>query len=237
MTRQADTQDPLREIAEKAGEIIESIAVSYYGRILKQLGDLNERKINVAKVDLGSAIKQTWKFPNLYFLALLLELRSGVRQLLFVHRQDDGLEGFITMCAPSDLRRDLERLVPPFAVAAAKWQEAQVSSLPGQPAPNVAFSDALNEILDEAKESAEGFDPRDVYQAFLEGWVEPQGLLQVLSLDINLCRIEWKERLTRDDYRAILSCSYPFVAVTQGNRLISVLDQHRVALIVARKVT
>jgi hypothetical protein len=217
----------LKEIAENAGEYIQGIAVSYYDKVLKQLDDIKERTINVAKEDLGSAIKPAWKFPNLYFLALLLELRSGVRQIVFVHRQEDGLEGFITMCAPRDLRRALERLIPPFAVAAAKWKEAQASSPPQELAPNVVFSDALTEAFNKTSESAGGFN---------EGWVDPQGLLRVLGLDINLCRIEWKERLTRDDYRGILTCSYPFVAVTQGNRLISVLDQHRVALAVARKL-
>jgi hypothetical protein len=40
-----------------------------------------------------------------------------VRQLVFIHERPDGLEGFITMCAPGDLRRDLERLAPPLAAA------------------------------------------------------------------------------------------------------------------------
>jgi hypothetical protein len=32
------------------------------------------------------------------------------------------------------------------------------------------------------------------------------GLLRVLGLHVNLGRIQWKERLTRDDYWAILAC-------------------------------
>jgi hypothetical protein len=234
--RTAAMIEEFSDVARFADAPIESMATSYYGDILAQLDHFNEVHAAVVRVHLGSEAKRTWKVPNLYFLALLLERRSGVRQLVFIHERPDGLEGFITMCAPGDLRRDLERLAPPLAAAAAKWTHAQAQSIPQQPQPNVAFSNALREAITEMSDPAKGIDANATYQVFLDGFVQPQGLLAVLGLDVNLCRLRWKERLARDDYRAILACTHPYVAVTQDGRLVSVLDQHRLALAVARRV-
>jgi hypothetical protein len=208
--------------------------------ILRELDRFNESNAQVVRVDLGTASKRTWKFPNLYFFALLLERRSGVRHLLFLQKRDDGRDEFITMCAPGDLRQDLEKLSPLFGVAASKWREAQVVSVEGQLQMNIQFEAALREAREEAlKERSDlgkGSDARGPQPGYLDDWVEPQGLLRVLGLHVNLCRIQWKERLTRDDYRAILACCDRYVAVVQDGSLAYVLDRDQAALAVAREV-
>jgi hypothetical protein len=244
-----------REIVERTRALIEDLqqvdamvktelqflATDRWGDILAELDRFNESNAEVVRLDLGTASKRAWKFPNLYFFALLLELRSGVRHLVFLHQRDDGRDGFITMCAPGRLRQDLERLSPLFGVAASKWKKAQTGSLPGQEVPNIRFNDALAMALQEAhtevRDPAKSSDAHGPQPGYVDGWVEPQGLLRVLGLHVNLCRIQWKERLTRDDYRAILSCSDPYVAVIQDGSLLSVLDRDRVALAVAREAT
>jgi hypothetical protein len=217
-------------------ENLQFMATDRWENIMRELDRFNELNAEVIRVDLGTASKRTWKFPNLYFFTLLLELRSGVRNLLFVHQRDDGRHEFITMCDPRSLREDLERLSPQFGVAAAKWKRTQDRSVLEQPK-NISFEEALQEADNELSGSVRSSDARGRQPSYLDGWVEPQGLLRVLGPHVNLCRIPWKQRLTRDDYLAILSCSDPYVAVIKDGSLESVLDRDRVALAVARQVT
>lgn len=256
-----------REIAAETKAVIESLGTGSYSvegqlqfmakdgwtAILRELDRFNESNAEVIRLDLGTSSQRTWKFPNLYFLTLLLELRSGVRQLLFLQQRDGGRDEFVTMCTPGCLRQDLEKISPIFGAAAAKWKEGQneiqtqvVSS--GTPQPilvplpkNFAFDDALGNAREDAdrqlSDPANSSSARGAQFGDLDGWVEPHGLCRVLGLDANLCRIQWKKRLTREDYRAILSCCEPYVAVIRDHSFISVLDRERVALALARKVT
>jgi hypothetical protein len=253
-----------REIADETKAVIEYLEPSAYDvkeqlpfmardgwiEILRELDRFNESNAELVILDLGTPSKRIWKFPNLYFLALLLELRSGVRQLLFLQQRDGGYNEFVTMCTPEHLRQDLEKLFPIFGAAAAKWKEAQAqhqtqvqaSGTSVQiPVPqNIAFDDAFNNASQEASmqlsDPANTSGDRGTQLAGLDGWVEPRGLYRVLDFHVNLCRIQWKERLTREDYEAILCCNDSYVAVVRDSSYISVLDRDRVALALARNV-
>jgi hypothetical protein len=235
----AERSEAVSENLEQAGRdwgtMIESMAISYYSNILTKLGEINERKAEVAKVNLGSGTSLTWKYPNLYFLALLLELQSGVRDVLFVYLGDDGIERYLTMCAPGALRKRLGEVSAPLEMAATKWKAAQADLAPKQ-SPGNAFSAAINEARMASSKPTDA-TTASVPSELLDEWVKPNDLLNLMGLDLNLCRIEWKDRLSRYDYKALLSCSHSHIAVTQDGHLVSILDQHKVALAVARNST
>jgi len=222
----------LDQLGKDSGSQIVSMAESYYKETLAKVSEINKSRAEIAMVHLGSSTSRTWKYPNLYFLALLLELRSGARELLFVHLGNDGVERYLTMCAPGALREQLGKLVPQLESAAEKWNDAQALI----EAPQISFSRALQEAL------AAKPKPTDAAAALpgsklLDEWVNPDDLINLMGLNLNLCRIELRHRLSREDLRAILSCSHPHIAVAQDGQLRFVLDQRKVALTVARNAT
>ena len=233
--------EQLREIDMAVQDNLMYMAKDNWRDILRELDRLNESNAEVVRVDLGSASKRTWKFPNLYFFALLLDLQSGVRHLLFLHKRDDGYDEFITMCRPSHLRQDLEKLSPLFGIAASDWRKAQADSVEGVLTRNTAFNAALTGALEEARREWSGVGKNSnasgPQPGYVDGWVEPQDLLRVLGTHTNFCRIRPKERLTRDDYRAILGCSDRYVPVIEDGSLVFLLDRDRVALDIAREAT
>jgi hypothetical protein len=229
--RSAAVTENLEKLGEISGSQIVTLAESYYPQTLAIVSEMNKSQAEVAKVNLGSSTTRTWKYPNLYFLALLLELRSGARELLFVHLGDDGVERYLTMCAPGALRQRLGELFPQLESAAEKWKAGQALATT-----QVSFSKALQEVP--ATKPKRGTATSALAGSVLIGkWVNPNDLMNLMGLNLNRCSVEWKERLSREDLRTILSCSHSHIAVTQDGHLALVLDQNRVALTVARNAT
>jgi hypothetical protein len=229
--RSAAVTENLEQLGQISGSQIVALAESYYPQTLAMVSEMNKSGAEVAKLNLGSSTTRTWKYPNLYFLALLLELRSGARELLFVHLGADDVERYLTMCAPGALRQRLGELDPQLESAAEKWKAGQALA-----DTQISFSRALQEAP-APKPKGGNSTGTSAGSELIGQWVNPNDLKNLMGLNLNLCTVEWKERFSREDLKRILSCSHSHIAVTKDEHLALVLDQYKVALTVARNAT
>jgi hypothetical protein len=192
--------------------------------IIDSMNELHSKRAELVIVELEGGAK--WRYPNLYFLARLLEADPGVRQMIFTEAR--GGEGgfFVGMCSPSELRKRFEAAVPAYA------ESGRHLSIPAD-----MTAEGLHEEL---KRQFDAF--RQALAAArarfpeAEGWVRSAELVKLLGTVCNRVSIEGKDPLTDDDYRTILLSPFRYVATVADGRFSSVIDQVPLATAFARTV-
>jgi hypothetical protein len=192
--------------------------------IIDSMNKLHAVRAELVIVELEGGAK--WRYPNLYFLARLLEADPGVRQMIFTEAR--GGEGgfFVCMCSPSELRNRLEVAVPAYA------ESGRHLSIPADMTAQ-GLHDALKQQFDafrQALTAAKAQYPE------AEGWVRSAELVKLLGTVSNRISIEARDPLTDDDYRTILLSPFRYVATVADGRFSSVIDQVPLATAFARTV-
>ncbi len=212
--------DPTIKPLRAAGQ--EDFHTTHAQMIVAGMQAIRKQGAEVTIVDLEAGAK--WRYPNLYFLARLLEADMLTRCMVFTEAR--GGEGgyFVVMCAPGELRARFEAAFPPYAEAGTKL------AIPAEmTAPNIDVElkrqfDAFREVL---TESAGRFSE-------LEDWVTSNGLIRLLATGSNRIAVESKDVLADEDFRTILLSPFRYIAVTSGGQFRSVIDQVPVALAFAK---
>jgi hypothetical protein len=208
---------------EQDSELTSTAAV----QIVHAVKRVYESEARVFSVDLGFG-ERTWRLPNLYFLADLLERkRTKVRRLVFVApgtETDDGNASrlFIGMCSPKVLRAAIETHHEEFKRAADALERRTVH----EPTEDLELKAQFDVMLDHLGASKE-----------LRGWVTETTLERYVGrhrLEADV--LDTPGSLTADDCRRIINWPDPFVAVTAGPYLRTVIDRDSLALEVARSV-
>jgi hypothetical protein len=192
--------------------------------IIDSMNELHSKRAELVIVELEGGAK--WRYPNLYFLARLLDADPGVRQMIFTETR--GGEGgfFVCMCAPSELRKRLETAVPAYA------ESGRHLSIPADMTPP-GLQDELKQQFDafrQALAAAKAQFPE------AEGWVSSAKLVKLLGTVCNRVSIEAKDPLTDDSYRTILLSPFRYVATVGDGRFSSVIDQVPLTTAFARAV-
>jgi hypothetical protein len=166
--------------------------------------------------------------PNLYFLARLLELEPLVSQLIFTEARggDDGYH--VGSCPPDELRRQIERTLPSYAVASRSLRMPSELDL-ADPAQAQQLGDAFKALL-QALPQASGRDDDPAH-----GWVTSERIRSLAAGLLSTSAIETvATTLSDEDVRLILESPYRFVPATSGGRVTGLVDREAVALAVAR---
>jgi hypothetical protein len=192
--------------------------------IIDSMNELHDVRAELVIVELEGGAK--WRYPNLYFLARLLEADPGVRQMIFTEAR--GGEGgfFVCMCSPSELRKRLEAAVPAYAESGRHLSIPADMTAPG-------LHDALKQQFDAFRQALTA--ARAQYPE-AEGWVRSAELVKLLGTVCNRVSIEAGDPLTDDDYRTILLSPFRYVATVADGRFSSVIDQVPLATAFARTV-
>lgn len=180
----------------------------------------------VGVIDLQAGNK--WLWPNLYFLARMLETDTLVSQLVFTEARG-GSDGYVLgSCRPDELRRHIEQRVPSYASA------SQGVAIPSQldldkPASAQAFGDAFKAFREELSkpvgatpEFANGYVTSDQIRTNFLGLLNPTAIEAVSG------------PLGEKDVQAVLESPHRFVPATLAERLAGLIDREAVALEVAR---
>lgn len=108
-----------RAVAPQMTEIDQAVSLadasiadmsSLSGDIGKGVKRIEAERVDVVAIDLAGA---RLTLASLYFVAFLLEARTGVRRLVFEKREGGSTE-FVGMCSPKALRRSIEREHPVY---------------------------------------------------------------------------------------------------------------------------
>lgn len=108
-----------RAVAPQMTEIDQAVSLadasiadmsSMSGDIGKGVKRIEAERVDVVVVDLAGA---RLTLASLYFLAFLLEARTGVRRVVFETREESSAR-FVGMCSPKALRRSIEREHPVY---------------------------------------------------------------------------------------------------------------------------
>jgi hypothetical protein len=192
--------------------------------IINSMNELHDKRAELVIVELGDGVK--WRYPNLYFLARLLEADPGVRQMIFTEAR--GGEGgfFVGMCSPSELSKRLEAAVPAYAEAGRHLVIPADMTAPG-------LHDVLKRQFDAFRQALAG--ARAQYPE-AEGWARSAELVKLLFTACNRVSVEAKDPLTDEDYRTILLSRFRYVATVADGRFSSVIDQVPLAIAFARTV-
>lgn len=184
--------------------------------IIEKVREIAAVRAEVVSVDLGAG--RRWLVPNLYFFALLLDSRTSVKQLVFTEtkERDDGF--FVGMCPPREVVKTLGFEAPTLntAAAATDYRYAALEHALGMNFFAAAQAAAPNE------------------QDVLRRWVSSDYLQSVLGPALRTDRIQWRDELTADDLRVILSGDRQLLAAVQREKYLFALDVGRVAIAVAR---
>jgi hypothetical protein len=190
--------------------------------IIDSMNELHDKRAELVIVELEQGAK--WRYPNLYFLARLLEADPGVRQMIFTEARAGESGFFVCMCSPSEFRKRLEATVPAYAEAGRHLSIPADMSTPG-------LHDELKQQFDEFRQVLSA--ARTQFPA-AQGWVRSTDLVKLLGTACNRVSIEAREPLTDDDYRTILLSPFRYVATTADGRFSSVIDQVPLATAFAR---
>jgi WD40 repeat protein len=192
--------------------------------IINSMNELHNKRAELVIVELEGGTK--WRYPNLYFLARLLEADPEVRQMIFTEARG-GEGGFLVcMCSPSELRKRLEAAVPAYAESGRHLSIPADMTAPG-------LHDALKQQFDAFRQA---LTPARAQYPEAEGWVRSAELVKLLGTVCNRVSIEAKDPLTDDDYRTILLSRFRYVATVADGRFSSVIDQVPLATAFARTV-
>jgi hypothetical protein len=180
----------------------------------------------VGVIDLQAGDK--WLWPNLYFLARMLETDTLVSQLVFTEARG-GSDGYVVgSCRPDELRRKIEQRVPSYARA------SQVVEIPSQldvddPVSAQEFGNAFTAFRQQVSTTAA------VTPDFMSGYVTADqvrttflGLLSPTAVEVA------SGPLGEEDVRPVLESPHRFVPATLAERLAGLIDRDAVALDVAR---
>lgn len=186
--------------------------------IIDKVKDLQQGRAEVLTIDLGAG--NVWVIANLYFLALLVSVRTSVRQLAFAATQAQAERRFVGMCAPEDLIGRVGTQLPNLLTAQAKtsyWYGGLDANLGSQ------FFASLNQAL-----SADG--QAQEYKR----WVTESWLRDLLGTSLQQGQVEWRDRLESEAYRFILAYPHRYVAAVRAGQYLFPIDQYRVSLDIAR---
>jgi hypothetical protein len=189
--------------------------------IINSMNELHSKRAELVIVELEGGAK--WRYPNLYFLARLLEPDPEVRQMIFTEARAGEGGFFVCMCSPSELRKRLEAAVPAYAEAGRHLSIPAEMTAPG-------LNAILKQQFDDFRQSLAS--ARTQYPE-AEGWVRSAELVKLLGTVANRVSIEARE-LTDNDYRTILLSPFRYVATTADGRFSSVIDQVPLATAFAR---
>ena len=192
--------------------------------IIDSMNELHNNRAELVIVELEGGAK--WRYPNLYFLARLLEADPGVRQMIFTEARAGEGGFFVCMCSPSELRKRLEAAVPAYAESGQHLSIPADMTAPG-------LHDALKQQFDAFRQA---LTATRAQFSEAEGWVRSAELVKLLGTVCNRVSIEAKEPLTDDDYRTILLSPFRYVATIADGRFNSVIDQVPLATAFARAV-
>jgi hypothetical protein len=162
-----------------------------------------------------------WIPPNLYLLALLVQRRTGVQQVVFV---ETGVveEIFVCACEPRELVGALTAAYPVLASAANHAESAVVKGGQDHFAQN--YFQQLLKVYQQSPDAA----------ATKEIWLSSATLIPLLGGFANRTAVEWKKTVDADTGRVIVNSPSRFVAAVRQGQLIAVLHRDRVALEIAR---
>jgi WD40 repeat protein len=192
--------------------------------IIDSMNELHSKRAELVIVELEGGAK--WRYPNLYFLARLLEADPGVRQMIFTEARG-GEGGFLVcMCSPSELRKRLEATVPAYAESGRQLSIPADMTTPG-------LHDALKQQFDAFRQA---LTAASAQYPEAQGWVRSAELVKLLGIVCNRVSIEVRDPLTDDDYRTILLSPFRYVATVADGRFNSVIDQVPLATAFARTV-
>ena len=192
--------------------------------IIDSMNELHNVRAELVIVELEGGAK--WRYPNLYFLARLLEADPGVRQMIFTEAHGGESGFFVCMCSPSELRKRLEAAVPAYA------ESGRHLSIPADMTAK-GLHEKLKQQFDAFRQALTA--ARAQYPE-AEGWVRSAELVKLLGTICNRVSIEARDPLTDDDYRTILLSPFRYVATVADGRFSSVIDQVPLATTFARTV-
>jgi hypothetical protein len=192
--------------------------------IIDSMNELHNKRAELVIVELEGGAK--WRYPNLYFLARLLEADPGVRQLIFTEAH--GGEGgfFVCMSSPSELRKRFEAAVPAYAESGRELKIPADMTVAGLDVELKRQFDVFRQALAVAR----------AQYPEAAGWVRSAELVKLLGTACNRVSIEARDPLTDDDYRTVLLSSFRYVATVADGRFSSVIDQVPLATAFARTV-
>jgi WD40 domain-containing protein len=194
------------------------------GTIIDSMNELHDVRAELVIIGLEGGAK--WRYPNLYFLARLLEADPGVRQMIFTEARGGGGGFFLCMGSPSELRERLEAAVPAYARAGRLLNIPCDMTAPG-------LHDVLKQQFDDFRQALTAM--RGQFPE-VEEWVRSAELVKLLGTVGNRISIEAKDPLTEDDYRTIFLSPFRYVATVADGRFCSVIDQVPLATAFARIV-
>ncbi len=196
-----------------------SAMTSFASVIVDRVKEIATLGSEVTLVDLGAGNR--WVWANLYFLALLLEHRTQVRQLVLVEVRDGREDVFVGMCSPQELRAHLTMVLPHLSRATE--------------ATDSRFGKLDNDLGMQFFQALTGMIANDPHADEYKRWVMSSSLRPIMGTSLNSAALEWMGQLSRDDYRTLLEGEQPYLAAIRDEQFAFVFDQRRVALPIARK--
>lgn len=186
--------------------------------IIDKVKDLQQGRAEVLTIDLGAG--NVWVIANLFFLALLVSVRTGVRQLAFTATQAQTERRFVGMCAPEDLIGRVGTQLPSLLKA-----QSQTEYRYGGLDTNLGsqFFVSLNQALSGDGQAQE-----------YKRWVTESWLRDLLGTSLQQGQVEWRDRLESEAYRFILAYPHRYVAAVRAGQYLFPIDQCRVSLDIAR---
>jgi hypothetical protein len=184
------------------------------GDISRGVRKIEAERIDVVAVDLAGA---RMTLASLYFLAFLLEARTGVHRLVFEER-NGRTSAFVGMCSPKALRRSIEREHPVYRDVRKRTPIVDLDS---------ATRSYFGELAtDSATSMGEGYSPP----------VDAALVVQIVGIALER---DWIARAELDrtaGLRRILDSDRRYLAVVDDRgSSYGVVDRYRVSLQVARQ--
>jgi hypothetical protein len=179
--------------------------------IVARVREIEAGKTEVVPVNIGG---ERWRLAGLYFFAFLLESRTNVRRLIL---EQDGV--FVGKCVPRALRRAIER-------------EHRLYHDVRKRTPMIDLDQAGERFFRSLAEAGECGE-----EAEFSPPATPADLAHMLGASLERSSIEQRELDDVRGLRRLLSSEARYVAVVDRGRLLSVVDQYRVSLEIARRAT
>lgn len=194
-----------------------SMMTSYSNVIIDAVREVQKTKDEILVVDLREGM--AWVPPNLYLLALLARDRTAVGQIAFVETRQ-AEEAFVGMSFPEDIVQGLGERFPLLQEAGNKVPEQPLSDT------GKAFFETLKLAYQASPQVPQ----------IREMWLNGSILSRLLGRRMHHEQVEWEEPLSEDNWRYILRSTHPYIAAVKQEQLQFVINQDRMALLVARRV-
>jgi hypothetical protein len=177
--------------------------------VIQRVVEIERQGSELVFVGLGSGDR--WLLPNLYFLALLLQAVTCVRELVFTHQVGGVDQVYAGMCPPSRLVQRIDARFPAYAAAARSLRDPH-SDWP-------SFPDRFfNGLIEQSP------DYPEISRAQI--WVSVAALRNQVGIDFEVVEpIETSGTRTAPNWRAVFASPSRYVPVTENGRVQFVIDQ------------